>query len=111
MSILMEHMIESLFSKAKFTLIRNLSCMYTCNRLRTMWCAITEGSFISYGADDIVKLPKDWEDAKIKKASYELKAVNILISALSDKVFYLILNHTSVKAMWDALSLSISFSL
>lgn len=40
---------------------------------------------------------------KPKKASYDLKARNILINALIAKVVYLISHHTSAKGMLDSL--------
>ena len=52
-----------------------------------LWCAFTEGPFIPQGDDDIVKHPKDWNDDETKKASYDLKARNIIILALSVKLF------------------------
>lgn len=70
---------------------------------KNMRCAVTEGPFISKGDDDIVKHPKDWNDDKTIKASYDLIARNIIILALSAEVFYLILHHTSTKGMWGAL--------
>lgn len=70
---------------------------------KNLWYVITEGPFIPKGKQDIVKHLKDWNDAGTKKASYDLKARNILISTLSSKVFYSISNHTSAKGMWGAL--------
>lgn len=71
-----------------------------------LWCAVTEGPFIHKGDDDVVKHPKDWDDAETKKVSYDLKVRNILISTLGAKVFYLISHHMNVKGMLDALKLS-----
>ncbi|XP_050909787.1 uncharacterized protein LOC127123628 [Lathyrus oleraceus] len=65
--------------------------------------AVTEGSFITKGDDGVVKHPKDWDDAETKSASYDLKARNILISALSAKVLYLNSHYTSANSMWDDL--------
>lgn len=64
-----------------------------------MWCAVKEGPFVPKGADDIVKHPKDCDDAEIKNASYDLKARNIPISTLRAKVFHSISHHMSAKGM------------
>lgn len=47
------------------------------------WLSITDGSFITLNVIDgvlVVKTPQDWNDSKIKNASYNLKVRNILIS-------------------------------
>ena len=67
--------------------------------VKKLWCATTEGSFILKGNDDVVTHPNYWNDSETKKVSYDLKARNILVSALSTKVFYLISHHTSDKCM------------
>lgn len=51
---------------------------------KNIWCIVTEGPFIPKGDDYVVKHSKDWDDAKTKKALYDLKAMNILISEYSD---------------------------
>lgn len=43
--------------------------------------------------DNVIKHLKDWMNDETKKASYDLKPRNILISALSGKVLYLISHH------------------
>ena len=50
-----------------------------------------------------LKSHKDWSDDETKKASYDLKARNILIFALSVKVYYSISHHKTPHSMWNDL--------
>lgn len=53
-----------------------------------LWVAITDGPFIPKNKqDNSIKLSKDWTHDETKKVSYDLKARNILISALSTEVY------------------------
>lgn len=70
---------------------------------KNLSCVVIERPFTPNGADAILKHPKDWDDTRTKKVSYDLKARNILIFALSAKVFYSISHHKSGKGMWDVL--------
>ncbi|XP_050874924.1 uncharacterized protein LOC127078519 [Lathyrus oleraceus] len=70
---------------------------------KNLRCAVTEGLYIPKGDNSVVKQPKDWTDDETKKASYDLKAKNIIILAISAKAFYSISHHTSTKGIWDAL--------
>lgn len=70
---------------------------------KNMCCVVTEGPFIPKDHDEVVKHPNDWNDVESKKPSYDFKARNILISALSANVLYSTSHHTSAKSVVDAL--------
>lgn len=70
---------------------------------KNMWYVVTQGPLTPKDDDEVVKHPKYWNDGETKKASYDLKARNMLIYALSTKVFYSTLHHTSAKGMWASL--------
>lgn len=71
---------------------------------KNIWVTITDGPFIPKNeADHYVKNPKYWTDDETKETSYDLKAMNILISSLSVKVYYFISHHKSVQTMWITL--------
>lgn len=53
--------------------------------------------------DDFVKLPKYWSKEETKKASYDLKAGNVLICVLRDIVFYSISLDKRAQSMWNTL--------
>lgn len=55
------------------------------------------------GDGDVIKHPKDQTIDETTKASYDLKARNILISTLSVKIFYSISDHKSADTVWNAL--------
>lgn len=88
MTILREHIIDHQFLNLKIIHIENRSCLYIFLSInKNLWCVVTDGPFIPKGNDDVVKHPKDWDDSKTKKASYDLKARNILIYALVLKCY------------------------
>lgn len=65
-----------------------------------LWVAITQEPFIPNNkANNYVKLPKDWIEEETKKASYDLKLRNIIITISSAKVYYSILHHKSAQTM------------
>lgn len=49
------------------------------------------------------KIPKDWSDEETKKVYYNLKERNIVIYALSGKVYYSISHHKTAPSMLNAL--------
>lgn len=71
---------------------------------KMLWVAITDEPLILKNkVDDYGKLTKDWSDDETKKASQDLKTLNILISMLSTKVYYFISHHKSAQSLWNAL--------
>lgn len=92
----------SIFKGKNYTYWKLIMYVHLLSIDKNLWCIVTEGPFIPKGAD-VVKHPKDWDDAEIKKDSYDLKPRNILISALNDKLLYSVSHHTSVIGIWVAL--------
>lgn len=73
---------------------------------KMLWVAITDEPFIPKSKVNGIfteKLPKDWSVEETKKASYDIKESNILISTLSIKVYYSILHYKSAQSIWNTL--------
>lgn len=103
MTILRECIIVHLFSEMKnHTYWKVNMYVHLLSVEKNRWCVVTEGLFIPKDDDSIAKHPKDCMNDDTKKASYDLKARNILISALSVKVLSSISHHMSAKGMQDA---------
>lgn len=63
-----------------------------------LWVEITSMPFIPQNkVDNSVKLPQDWINDETKKASYDLKARNILLFVLITIVYYSISHHKSAQ--------------
>lgn len=75
---------------------------------KMIWVSIKDGLFIpksTIEGFETIKLPNDWIDEETRKASYDLKAKYILISALSGSVYYSILHCEITQSMWNALQI------
>lgn len=92
-----------IFKGINYTYWKSIMYVQLLSVNKDMWWHVTERPFIPEGDEDVVKHPKHWDDTKTKNSSYDLKVRNILIYALSAKVFYSISHHTNVKGMLDAL--------
>nr|KYP38695.1 hypothetical protein KK1_040039 [Cajanus cajan] len=74
-----------------------------------IWDFVENGPFIPtiVVGNEIKNLPKDqWSDDDKRKAQYNLKAKNIITSALGIDEYFRILNCTSAKEMWDTLKVT-----
>ena len=74
-----------------------------------IWDAIENGPFIPKKKinDEIVEIPRSsWNDDEKRKVSFDLKAKNIIFSALSHDEFYRVSQCKSAKEMWDTLQVT-----
>ncbi|KAK7275147.1 hypothetical protein RIF29_16256 [Crotalaria pallida] len=74
-----------------------------------VWNAIENGPYIPRRKinDEVVEIPRaSWNDDDKKKVSYDLKAKNIIMSALSYDEFFRVSHCKNAKQMWDVLQLT-----
>ena len=74
-----------------------------------VWDAIENGAFvptIEIEGTRQAKPRKEWTDEEKKRVQFDLRAKNILTSALGYDEFFRISNCTSAKDMWDTLEVT-----
>jgi len=74
-----------------------------------LWDAIVNGPFIPTKIVEGKTMPKDflsWTSDENKRAHYDVRAKNIISSALTLDEFYMVLICQSAKEMWDALEVT-----
>lgn len=71
---------------------------------KNIWVETIDGPFIPKNeVDNVINLPKYWTDDETNKALYDLTVENILICALSAKLYYFISYHKNAQTVWNAL--------
>ena len=74
-----------------------------------IWNAIENGAYVPYDTiegKEVIKKKEQWTTDDKRKVQFDLKAKNILTSALGFDEFYRVSNCKTAKEMWDTLQIT-----